>query len=114
MYGDIPGSRWGHRLVSNEHKIMLFGGMNLSNYCESVFHDILIDDGAIYDYLMKPAALKLEQQAKEGKKGLELSVDSRSSRSCSDRSEFGGKPSRQDSRHGTTLSRYNRLTTMMS
>ena len=42
MYGDIPGSRWGHRLVSNENKVMLFGGMNLSIYCESVFHDIII------------------------------------------------------------------------
>ncbi len=30
MYGDIPGSRWGHTLVSNEQKIMLFGGMNLN------------------------------------------------------------------------------------
>ena len=42
MYGEIPGSRWGHRLVSNEQKIMLFGGMNLSSYCESVVYDIHI------------------------------------------------------------------------
>ena len=42
MYGDIPGSRWGHKLVANENKIMLFGGMNLSSYCESVLYDIHI------------------------------------------------------------------------
>ena len=40
MYGDIPGSRWGHRIVANDTKIMLFGGMNLSSYCESVLYDI--------------------------------------------------------------------------
>lgn len=42
MYGDIPRSRWGQQLASNEHKIMLFGGMNLSSYCESVIYDIHI------------------------------------------------------------------------
>lgn len=42
MYGEIPGSRWGHRLVSNDNKIMLFGGMNLNFYCESVVYDIHI------------------------------------------------------------------------
>ena len=42
MYGDIPGSRWGHRLVANENKIMLFGGMSLDQYCESVLYDIHI------------------------------------------------------------------------
>ena len=42
MYGDIPGSRWGHKLVANENKIMLFGGMNLNSYCESVLYDIHI------------------------------------------------------------------------
>ena len=26
---DIPESRWGHRLVANNHKLLLFGGMNL-------------------------------------------------------------------------------------
>ena len=40
IYGDMPESRWGHRLVANENKIMLFGGMNLSSYCESVIFDI--------------------------------------------------------------------------
>ena len=29
FYGDIPNSRWGHKLCNNENKIMLFGGMNL-------------------------------------------------------------------------------------
>ena len=42
MYGDIPGSRWGHRIVANDNKIVLFGGMNLSTYCESVLYDIHI------------------------------------------------------------------------
>ena len=42
LYGDIPESRWGHRLVANENKIMLFGGMSLTSYCESVIFDILI------------------------------------------------------------------------
>jgi len=42
MYGDIPGSRWGHKLVANDQKIMLFGGMNLGSYCESVLYDFFI------------------------------------------------------------------------
>ena len=83
MYGDMPGSRWGHKLVANENKIVLFGGMNLGSYCESVIYDIhigkhalgkllsvfdnlcvcVIDDSAVYDFLMKPpTGLKPEQQ----------------------------------------------------
>ena len=42
MYGDIPSSRWGHRIIANDNKIMLFGGMNLGSYCESVLYDIHI------------------------------------------------------------------------
>ena len=42
MFGDVPGSRWGHRLVSSDSKIMLFGGMNLSSYYEAVVYDIHI------------------------------------------------------------------------
>ena len=42
MYGDIPGSRWGHTLIANQSKIMIFGGMNLGSYCESVLYDVLI------------------------------------------------------------------------
>ena len=42
IYGNLPGSRWGHRLVANETKIVLFGGMNLGSYCESVLYDIHI------------------------------------------------------------------------
>ena len=42
MYGDTPASRWGHKLVANENKIMLFGGMSLDSYCESVLYDIHI------------------------------------------------------------------------
>ena len=42
IYGDLPESRWGHRLVANQEKIVIFGGMNLGTYCESVFFDIHI------------------------------------------------------------------------
>ena len=35
LYGDIPNSRWGHKLVALENKIVLFGGMNLTTYNES-------------------------------------------------------------------------------
>lgn len=42
IYGDIPTSRWGHKLAANQDKIMLFGGMNLSSYSESVVYDIKI------------------------------------------------------------------------
>ena len=42
IYGEIPSSRWGHKLVANEQKIILFGGMNLNSYCESVIYDIFI------------------------------------------------------------------------
>lgn len=62
LYGDILGSRWGHRLVANQNKIMLFGGMNLTSYCESVLYDIHIDDSVVVDYLSKPIALLEEQK----------------------------------------------------
>ena len=62
LYGDILGSRWGHRLVANQDKIMLFGGMNLTSYCESVLYDIHIDDSVVIDYLSKPIALLEEQK----------------------------------------------------
>ena len=42
IYGDMPSSRWGHKLVANQDKIMLFGGMNLNSYCESVLWDFHI------------------------------------------------------------------------
>ena len=43
IYGDLPRSRWGHKLATNsEDKIMLFGGMNLNSYCESVIYEITI------------------------------------------------------------------------
>lgn len=41
---------------------MLFGGMNLSSYCESVLYDIHIDDNLVIDYLSKPNTLKDEQR----------------------------------------------------
>ena len=62
LYGDILGSRWGHRLVSNQNKIVLFGGMNLTSYCESVVYDIHIDDSVVIDYLSKPITLLEEQK----------------------------------------------------
>ena len=44
IYGDVPRSRWGHKLATNDdQKIMLFGGMNLNSYCESVFYEINIE-----------------------------------------------------------------------
>lgn len=63
IYGDIPGSRWGHKLVANENKIVLFGGMNLSTYCESVLFDFHLDDNIVVDFLTKPVQLKEEQKS---------------------------------------------------
>ena len=43
LYGEsIPESRWGHCIVANDSKIMIFGGMNLTSYCESILYDIFI------------------------------------------------------------------------
>jgi len=50
-------------LFQTSKKIMLFGGMNLSSYCESVVYDIHIDDNAVFDFLIKPSSLKPEQQS---------------------------------------------------
>lgn len=59
----MPRSRWGHKLATNDDdKIMLFGGMNLNSYCESVFYEIIIDDQAVIDLLTKTAVLKPEQK----------------------------------------------------
>ena len=56
---EIPESRWGHRLVASDKKLLLFGGMNLEHYCESAIFEIIfgkclsltsnicIDDGQI-------------------------------------------------------------------
>ena len=60
IYGDMPASRWGHSLVANQDKIVLFGGMNLNSYCESIIYDIYIDDSTVLDYLGKPVNLKKE------------------------------------------------------
>ena len=36
MLGEIPSSRWNHNLmVGDNHKIMIFGGKNLMNYCKA-------------------------------------------------------------------------------
>ena len=42
LYGDIPNSRWGHKLCANENKVMLFGGMNLNSYNDSEVYEIFI------------------------------------------------------------------------
>ena len=51
MFGEFPSSRWGAKLAASENKLLLFGGMNLNNYCESVLFDIKIDNNACADYL---------------------------------------------------------------
>jgi hypothetical protein len=45
MYGDLPSSRWGHKICAAEHgsnKLLLFGGMDLQSYASSVTHEIII------------------------------------------------------------------------
>ena len=51
IYGELASSRWGARLAASDNKLILFGGMNLNNYCESVLYDIKIDNAAVADYL---------------------------------------------------------------
>ena len=53
MFGDLPSSRWGAKLAATENKLMLFGGMNLNNYCESIIYDIKIDNDVVSEYLVK-------------------------------------------------------------
>ena len=48
---EIPESRWGHRLVASSNKLLLFGGMNLEQYCESAIFEIILDDGPISSFL---------------------------------------------------------------
>ena len=121
MYGEIPGSRWGHRLVSNDNKIMLFGGMNLNFYCESVVYDIHISkcylqqthliflftvtgNSAVYDFLSKPVGLKPEQQQNNGSQlqNMQLTTED-------DEEEENKADDRSVHRHESSLSRYQRL-----
>jgi hypothetical protein len=39
---EIPEQRWGHSMVASRHKLMIFGGMNLNQYCESSVFEIVI------------------------------------------------------------------------
>ena len=51
LYGDIPNSRWGHKLCANENSILLFGGMNLTSYNDSEIFEIHVDDNKDIEYL---------------------------------------------------------------
>ena len=51
LYGDLPNSRWGHKLCANGNSIVLFGGMNLSSYNDSEIYEIQVDDNKVIEYL---------------------------------------------------------------
>ena len=39
---EIPESRWGHSLCASTNRLLIFGGMNLYSYCESVCYEVVI------------------------------------------------------------------------
>lgn len=88
----MPCSRWGHQLVANENKIVLFGGMNLSTYCESVLYEIHIDDNLVVDYLGKPLQLKDEQKLISAKLGSSEQSEVSGKRSSMPGSDKQAKP----------------------
>ena len=65
LYGDIPKSRWGHKLCANANSIMLFGGMNLSSYNDSEIFEIHVDENKVIEFLSQPIVLKPDQKFKE-------------------------------------------------
>jgi len=48
---EVPDSRWGHSLVASREKLLLFGGMNLNAYCESVVFELILNEDEIRAYL---------------------------------------------------------------
>lgn len=40
MYGDVPQARWGHQMLSNGNQIIIFGGMDLTSFCESMVYEL--------------------------------------------------------------------------
>jgi len=52
MFGDYkPDSRWSPTLVSSSDKLILFGGMNLSYYCNNSVFDISFEQRQIETFL---------------------------------------------------------------
>ena len=49
---EVPTERWGHSMVATNNKLMIFGGMNLNQYCESSVFEIIIDDNQIQNWLL--------------------------------------------------------------
>ena len=44
LFGEeLPRSRFGHSLAATSDKLVLFGGMNIKSYCESMVFEIKID-----------------------------------------------------------------------
>ena len=80
LYGDLPNSRWGHKLCANGSSIVLFGGMNLSSYNDSEIYEIQVDDNKVIEYLSQPIGLRPDQKFKDqlldkSKRGSKMAHD---------------------------------------
>ena len=52
LFGDqLPEARWGHSMLTMGDKILIFGGINLTKYCESVVFEVSLDEKEISRYL---------------------------------------------------------------
>ena len=52
MFGDyMPDSRWSPTLVSSSDKLILLGGMNLTNYCNNAVFEMSFDQKEIETFL---------------------------------------------------------------
>ena len=52
MFGDyMPDSRWSPTLVSSSDKLILLGGMNLTNYCNNAVFEMSFDQKEIESFL---------------------------------------------------------------
>jgi len=53
---EMPESRWGHSMVTIRDKLLIFGGMNLRCYAESVIWELEVDNSQVREYLSDKTA----------------------------------------------------------
>jgi len=67
MFGEsMPTSRWGHSIVASKDKLLILGGMNLNQICDSSIYEVNIDDMQCSIYLQtKSQSYKLPPKQPE-------------------------------------------------
>jgi hypothetical protein len=63
MFGEqMPESRWGHSMTTVNNKLLIFGGMNLRCYCESVIWELDVSNKSVRNYLNNKTAKTQKQE----------------------------------------------------